>query len=79
MEYSTVGKGQKISVEGVVYDKRSVYGRLQGLTDLRKARGERYSPTKVMMIVSLAKLTGANSPTEIVEWGHYHQFLGASV
>lgn len=73
MEYSTVGKGQEISAEGIVYDKESVYGRLQRLTDLRKARGKRYSLTTVLMIVLLAKLSGANSPTEIAEWGVYHQ------
>jgi predicted transposase YbfD/YdcC len=73
MEYSTVGKGQEISAEGVVYDKGSIYGRLQSLTDLRKARGKRYSLTTVLMIVLLAKLSGANSPTEIAEWGVYHQ------
>ena len=27
MEYSTIGQGQEISAEGVVYDKGSVYGR----------------------------------------------------
>jgi predicted transposase YbfD/YdcC len=73
MEYSTVGKGQDISAEGVVYDKGSIYDRLQSLTDLRKARGKRYSLTTVLMIVLLAKLSGANSPTEIAEWGIYHQ------
>jgi predicted transposase YbfD/YdcC len=73
MEYSTIGKGQEMSAEGVVYDKGSIYGRLQGLTDLRKARGKRYSLTTVLMIVLLAKLSGANSPTEIAEWGVYHQ------
>jgi predicted transposase YbfD/YdcC len=73
MEYSTVGQGQDISAEGVVYDKGSIYGRLQTLTDLRKARGKRYSLTTVLMIVLLAKLSGANSPTEIAEWGVYHQ------
>lgn len=73
MEYSTVGKGQDISAEGVVYDKGSIYERLQGLTDLRKARGKRYSLTTILMIVLLAKLSGANSPTEIAEWGVYHQ------
>jgi len=40
MEYSTIGKRQEISAEGVVYDKGSVYGRLQRLTDIRKARGK---------------------------------------
>ena len=73
MEYSTVGWGQEISAEGVVYDKGSIYGRLQTLTDLRKARGKRYSLTTVLMIVLLAKLSGANSLTEIAEWGVYHQ------
>lgn len=73
MEYSTVGQGQEISAEGVVYDKGSIYGRLHTLTDLRKARGKRYSLTTVLMIVLLAKLSGANSPTEIAEWGVYHQ------
>ena len=73
MEYSTVGQGQEISAEGVVYDKGSIYGRLQTLTDLRKARGKRYSLTTVLMIVLLGKLSGANSPTEIAEWGVYHQ------
>ena len=29
MEYSTMGKRQEISAEGVVYDKGSVYWRLQ--------------------------------------------------
>ena len=73
MEYSTVGRGQEISAEGVVYDKGSIYGRLQRLTDLRKARGKRYSLSTVMMVVLLAKLSGANSPTEMAEWGIYHQ------
>ncbi len=73
MEYSTVGKGQELSAEGVVYDKGSIYGRLQRLTDLRKARGKRYSLTTILMIVVLAKLSGANSPTEIADWGIHHQ------
>lgn len=75
MEYSTIGKGQEISEEGVVYDKGSVYGRLQHLTDLRKARGKRYSLVTVLMIVLMAKLSGANSPTEIAEWGMHHQHV----
>jgi predicted transposase YbfD/YdcC len=73
MEYSTIGRGQEISAEGVVYDKGSVYGRLQKLSDQRKARGKRYKLTTILMIVFLAKLSGANTPTEIAEWGNHHQ------
>lgn len=73
MEYSIVKRGQEISAEGVVYDKGSVYERIQGLQDLRKARGKRYSLTTVLMIVILAKLSGADSPTAIAEWGVHHR------
>lgn len=73
MEYSIVKRGQEISAEGVVYDKGSVYERIQGLQDLRKARGKRYSLTTVLMIVILAKLSGADSPTAIAEWGLHHR------
>lgn len=73
MEYSTIGKGQEISEEGVVYDKGSVYGRIQRLSDIRKARGKRYSLTTLMMIVLLAKLSGADTLTAIAEWGDHHQ------
>ncbi len=73
MEYSIVKRRQEISAEGVVYDKGSVYERIQGLQDLRKARGKRYSLTSVLMIVILAKLSGADSPTAIAEWGVHHR------
>lgn len=73
MEYSIVKRGQEISAEGVRSDKGSIYGKIQRLKDLRKARGKRYSLTTVLMVVFLAKLSGADSPTEIAEWGCHHQ------
>ena len=72
MEYSTIGKGQEISVEGVIYDTGSVYDRLHQLTDQRRARGKRYNLPTVLMIVLLAKLSGGDTPTEIAEWGSHH-------
>jgi hypothetical protein len=39
MEYSTLGRKQEISAEGVIYNKGSVYDRLHKLQDMRKARG----------------------------------------
>ncbi|MEW6239623.1 MAG: ISAs1 family transposase [Chloroflexota bacterium] len=73
MEYSTIGGEQDISVEGVIYDKGSIYGRLQTLTDIRQARGKRYSLPTLLMIVLLAKLSGADSPTAIAKWGVHHE------
>jgi predicted transposase YbfD/YdcC len=73
MEYSIVGRQQDISAEGVIFDKGSVYDRLHRLTDLRKAKGKRYSLVTVLIIVVLAKLCGADTPTEIGEWGENHK------
>ena len=63
-----LARGKKL-----VYDKGARYGRLQALTDIRKARGKRYSLTTLLMIVLLAKLSRADSPTAIAEWGIHHQ------
>lgn len=73
MEYSTVGKEQEISAEGVIYDKGSVYDRLHKLQDMRKARGKQYSLVGILMIILLAKLCGEDKPTAIADWGKNHQ------
>lgn len=73
MEYSTVRKEQEISAEGVIYDKGSVYDRLHQLQDMRKARGKQYSLVGLLMIILLAKLCGADKPTEIADWGKNRQ------
>lgn len=67
MEYSTVGKNQEISADGVIYDKGSVYDRLHKLQDMRKARGKQYSLVGLLMVILLAKLCGADKPAEIAD------------
>lgn len=73
MEYSTIGRGQDISAEGVIYDKGSVYERLHKLQDMRKARGKQYSLVGLLMVILLAKLCGEDKPTAIADWGKNHQ------
>jgi len=73
MEYSILGRDQDLSADGVIFDRGSVYDRLHKITDLRKAKGKRYSLVTVLMITLLAKLCGANTPTEIADWGENHK------
>lgn len=73
MVYSTIGRHQDSSADGVIFDQGSVDDRLHRLTDLRKARGQCYSLVTVLMIILMAKLCGANTPTEIAEWGENHK------
>jgi predicted transposase YbfD/YdcC len=73
MDFSILRQGQDICVNGVVYDKHSIYDRLHEITDLRKARGKRYSLVTVLMILLMAKLCGANTPMDIAEWGENHK------
>jgi hypothetical protein len=73
MEYSTPGRKQEISLEGVVYDKGSVYDRLHKLHDMRKARGKRYSLVGLLMMILLANLCGEDKPAGIADWGKNHQ------
>lgn len=73
MEYSIAGRRQDICVNGVIFDQSSVYDRLHKLSDLRNARGKRYSLVTLLMIILLAKLCGANTPMDIAEWGENHK------
>jgi len=57
------------TIEGaLVFDLKSLYGRLKELRDCRKARGKRYLLATILVIVFLAKLCGEDRPTGIAEW-----------
>ena len=73
MDFSILGQGQDICVNGVIFDKSSIYDRLHRLSDLRKARDIRYRLVTLLMIILMAKLCGANTPMDIAEWGENHQ------
>ena len=73
MDFSILGRCQDICINGVIFDKSSIYDRLHKLSDLRKARGKRYSLVTLLMIILMAKLCGANTPTDIAEWGENHK------
>jgi len=64
---------REINVDGVEYDRGSVYERFGQLTDIRKAKGKRYRLETVLTIIVLAKLCGCDRPMEIAEWAKNHQ------
>jgi len=73
MQYSTARIEREISVNGLEYDKGSVYARLCKLTDLRGVNGRRYGLETVLMIVIMAKLCGEDTPMAIAEWAKNRQ------
>jgi hypothetical protein len=73
MQYSTGKIEREISANGIEFDKGSVYDRLNKLTDLRKAKGKRYSLETILMIILMAKLCGENTPMEIADWAKHRQ------
>jgi len=62
-----------INADGVEYERGSVFERFGQLTDIRKARGKRYSLETVLTIMVTAKLCGCDRPMEIAEWAKNHQ------
>jgi predicted transposase YbfD/YdcC len=49
----------------------SLYRRLEGLKDKRKAKGKRYALATILMGIFLAKLCGEDKPSGIAEWVAY--------
>ena len=55
MQYSTAKIEREISINGIEFDRGSVYDRLCQLTDLRGVNGRRYRLETVLRIVIIAK------------------------
>ena len=62
MNYNTPESG---SVE---FEVGSLYERLKGLTDQRKARGKRYELALIITLSVLAKLSGEDTVVGMAEW-----------
>ena len=73
MEYSTRKIEREISENGIEFDAESVYARLGKLTDIRNAKGKRYSLITLFVIILMAKLCGGNTPMEIADWAKNRQ------
>jgi predicted transposase YbfD/YdcC len=64
---------REISENGIEFDMGSVYARLNKLTDIRKAKGKRYSLTMILMIILMAKLCGEDTAMGIADWAKNRQ------
>jgi predicted transposase YbfD/YdcC len=58
---------------GFVFDLGSLYDRFEQLTDARHARGKRYALALLLSLMTLAKLSGEDSPHGMAEWVRLHQ------
>jgi hypothetical protein len=68
MKYSTADPWQRVEEQGVVYDAGSLMDYFQEVIDPRKARGKRYSLVTLLVLIFLAKLSGADTPSAIADW-----------
>jgi predicted transposase YbfD/YdcC len=50
-----------------------VFERLGQLTDIRKARGKRFSLETILTIIVMAKMCGEDTPSAIADWAKNHQ------
>ena len=68
MHFSIGRVQQDYSASGILYDVGGVYEGLAKLTDVRKARGQRYRLETVLLIILLAKLAGEDTQYAIADW-----------
>jgi predicted transposase YbfD/YdcC len=59
---------EDMATEGIVFDVGALTQYLKGVTDVRKARGQRYSLEFLLVLIIMAKLAGENKPKGIAEW-----------
>jgi len=72
MEYSSVASVPEPLKAELRSALGSLYGRFEGLSDPRKAKGKRYSLQMLLVVIFLAKLSGQDKPGEIADWAKNH-------
>lgn len=73
MKYSTDESWQAVDLNGVIYDYGSLYDHFMAMKDPRKDRGKRYNLETLLVLIFLAKMSGADSPSAIAEWNKERQ------
>ena len=65
--------------EGIVIDLGSLYAHFQSLEDSRKPKGLRYELVNVLVMVTMAKICGQDTPSGIADWVKHRsaQFIKA--
>lgn len=67
-EYSTVEPWQAVDENGLVFELGSLMAYFHEIRDPRKARGKRYHLVTLLVLIFLAKLSGADTPSSIADW-----------
>ena len=64
---------------GVVFDVNSLYAHFQTLKDSRKPKGLRYELGVILVMITLAKICGQDTPSGIADWVKHRaeQFIEA--
>ena len=69
MQYNAIPAGvASENARPVVFDVRTLWRRLEALSNRRHERGKRYALALVLLIVVLAKLSGEDRPSGIADW-----------
>jgi predicted transposase YbfD/YdcC len=68
VEYSTIEPWQAVDENGVVFELGSLMAYFFETADPRKARGKRYGLVTLLVLIYLAKLSGADTPSAMADW-----------
>ena len=78
MKYSTDEPWATVDQNGVEYEYQSLYDYFHQISDPRKERGKRYQLETLLILIFLAKMGGADTPSAIADWvqGRREELIG---